>query len=423
MVEDRLGARPLVGPARRRNYSFLRPDLQIHLHRFLIRNRMPFATLPTEPALVAIDPNPAEPRSAAVTTARPFAASARKRLFLAVTILLCLLVALNIMIDRTARTSLRHQMLTRLETIPADTDCIFLGNSLVEAGCDVPAFLRAWPDSAGAPKAVNLALGATSPVEHYLILKKALEKPLKVKYLIYGFFDDQLNAAADGNWSDLVGNRAFSYYFPRDAAELYAPGSVMKRWQLELTARIPMLSERSSLWGKVEKLRRKFEDVGVPPQKSNRFGRVADFAALEAVDVPSFNRRCSAVVTNQQGFSPALQRVINLAHEHGAQVILLEMPMPSRHRTVFYSSSAWSNLQAYLRSLALQQKAVYLAASDWVKDDADFEDVTHLNEQGAKVFSAQLAQAIARLGRAHLVSTAGVRSSSGAAEPGMERGW
>ena len=358
---------------------------------------MRIATLSTEPVLVTVDPNPVDSRSAATATSRPFAGSVRTRLFLAAAILLFLLLALNILIHRTARTSLRHQMLTRLESIPADTDCIFLGNSLVEAGCDVPAFLEAWPDSTGAPKAVNLALGATSPVEHYLILKKAFEKPLKVKYLIYGFFDDQLNAAADGNWSDLVGNRAFSYYFPRDAAELYAPGSAMKRWQLELTARIPMLSERSSLWGKVEKLRRKFEDVGVPPQKSNRFGRVADFAALEAVDVPSFNRRCSAVVTNRQGFSPALQRIINLAHEHGVQVILLEMPMPSRHRTVFYSSPAWTHLQTYLQSLAAQQKAVYLAANDWVTDDANFEDVTHLNEQGAKVFSAQLAQTIARL--------------------------
>jgi hypothetical protein len=200
-----------------------------------------------------------------------------------------------------------------------------------------------------------------------------------------------------GDWSDLVGNRAFSYYFPKEAAELYAPGSRLKEWQLEFTAAVPMLSERSSLWGKVEQLRRKFEDVGMPKQKSNRFGRVQDFAALEATDVPSFNRRCSAVVTNRVGFSAPLQKIIELGREHGATVVLLEMPMPSRHRSVFYSSPAWGDLRSYLQTLARENHLVYMPASDWVKDDANFEDVTHLNERGAKTFSTQLAAALAQL--------------------------
>ena len=43
-----------------------------------------------------------------------------------------------------------------------------------------------------APVAVNLGLGATTPVEHYLILKRAFSQPVHIKYVIYGFFDDQL---------------------------------------------------------------------------------------------------------------------------------------------------------------------------------------------------------------------------------------
>jgi hypothetical protein len=34
-----------------------------------------------------------------------------------------------------------------------------------------------------------------------------------------------------------------------------------------------------------------------------------------------------------------------------------------------------------------------------VRDDANFEDVTHLNENGAKVFSAELARVLGRFGR------------------------
>jgi hypothetical protein len=103
------------------------------------------------------------------------------------------------------------------------------------------------------------------------------------------------------------------------------------------------------------------------------------------------------VVTNTAGFSAPLKKIIELGREHGATVVLLEMPMPSRHRSVFYSSPAWGELRAYLQNLAKENHLVYLPASDWVKDDANFEDVTHLNENGARVFSSQLAAAIAQL--------------------------
>src|SRR5882724_6976203 len=155
-----------------------------------------------------------------------------KRLFIPLGILLLLLVGYNLFIHRTARSTYRHHLLTSLSEIPLDTDFLFLGNSLVEAGCDTSAFRDGWPVPQSAPKPVNIALGATSPVEHYLILKQALARPFHPKYLIYGFFDDQLCAPARGDWADLVGNRAFSYYFPDEAAGLYAPGSLFKKWQL-----------------------------------------------------------------------------------------------------------------------------------------------------------------------------------------------
>jgi hypothetical protein len=83
-----------------------------------------------------------------------------------------------------------------------------------------------------------------------------------------------------------------------------------------------------------------------------------------------------------------------LAQEHGARVILLEMPLPSRHRNTFYSTSAWGQLRSYLQSLAADDHVTYLSASDWVKDDQKFEDATHLNEDGAKMFSSMLSPAV-----------------------------
>jgi hypothetical protein len=39
---------------------------------------------------------------------------------------------------------------------------------------------------------------------------------------------------------------------------------------------------------------------------------------------------------------------------------------------------------------------MYISASEWVEDDQAFEDATHLNEQGAKQFSAKLADTLSR---------------------------
>ncbi len=158
-----------------------------------------------------------------------------------------------------------------------------------------------------------------------------------------------------------------------------------------------MLAERSSLWGKVEMLRRYFEEIGMPKHKTNRFGRVEDFGALEPKDVGSFNARCRTIVRCQSGFSPPIREIMVLARQHGARVILLEMPMPRRHRELFYSQPAWAELRQHIQMSAQAEQAVCLSASDWMPDDKDFEDATHLNEQGARKFSAKLAIALASL--------------------------
>ena len=311
--------------------------------------------------------------------------------------LLAIVFVLNVLIHYSSKNAQRRQLLASLDRIQPDTDSIFLGNSLVEAGCDPVSFKLAWNRGDQPVHPANIALGATSPVEHYLILKKALSHNLHLKYVIYGYFDDQLNAPVRGDWSDLVGNRALSYYFPDEAAALYAPGSSLKKWQLRLSEWLPMLSERSSLWGKIEMARRHLEEIGMPKHQVNRYGRVEDFSALEASDTASFNLRCQAVVERQMGFSLPIQKIIELSQEHHAAVILVEMPMPSRHRTLFYASPAWAKLKSYVTKLAEERSLIVISAADWLGDDANFEDATHLNPEGAKRFSARLSEKLSAL--------------------------
>jgi len=64
----------------------------------------------------------------------------------------------------------------------------------------------------------TLPLGANHPSRALCDLETGAHKPLPLKFShLIGFFDDQLNVPPKGNWSDLVGNRAFSYYFPSEA--------------------------------------------------------------------------------------------------------------------------------------------------------------------------------------------------------------
>jgi hypothetical protein len=341
-------------------------------------------------------------RNVAIKSIWPVTA-AESKLFSTRSFILCVgtlvsvLLVYNLLIHQTAKNSQRRQLLAAIDRIPADTDSLFLGNSLVEAGCDAASFRLAWTRNDQPIHPANIALGATSPVEHYLILKKALSHNLHLKFVIYGFFDDQLNAPVHGDWADLVGNRALSYYFPDEAASMYAPNSTLKKWQLRIANCLPMLSERSSLWGKVEMARRRLDEIGMPKHQTNRYGRVEDFSALEASDTSAFNQRCGAVVEKQMGFSLPIQKIIALSQAQGAKVILVEMPMPSRHRTVFYSSAAWIKLKSYVAKLAADKNLVLVSAADWLQDDANFEDATHLNADGAKLFSAKLSEKLANL--------------------------
>jgi hypothetical protein len=321
----------------------------------------------------------------------------KRRLFIPIAIALVILLAYNLVIARAAKKTQRQHLLSALDSLPPATDCLFLGNSLIEAGCDTNAFESGWSRSEGTPIAVNLGLGATTPVEHYLILKRAFAQPVHIKYVIYGFFDDQLNAAPDGTWEDLIGNRAFSYYFPKDAASFYTPNSRLGEWRLEMTEHVPMVAERSSLWDRVELFRRRLDEIGMPKQKVNRFGRAGDFNALESKDVPSFVQRCDAIVQARKGFSAPIQAMIDLAHEHGAKFFLVEMPMSPRHRETFYSLPVWTEMRERLQSLAREQRVSYVTASDWVTEGTNFEDTVHLNESGARRFSARLGLTLSQM--------------------------
>ena len=64
----------------------------------------------------------------------------RRRLFIPIAITLVILAAYNILIHFAAKKTQRQHLLATIDKLPPSTECLFLGNSLIEAGCDAGAF-------------------------------------------------------------------------------------------------------------------------------------------------------------------------------------------------------------------------------------------------------------------------------------------
>ena len=308
---------------------------------------------------------------------------ATRRLFPSVVTALAVLVVFNLAVAAATQLTARRKFLGRLEEAPPDTRLLFLGNSLMEYGADPEAFRAAWTPPEQAPRAVNAGLHATSPVEHALILERALPRLTQVKTVIYGVFDDQLSLRPRSGWRDMISSRALAYSSPERAAALYDPGSLETAWRFRVMSWMPMLADRTTLWSKVETLRQSLRAWGMPPQPP------------PPEDLSELAGRLETLVRERRELSPAVREIFRLARERDLQVIVVEMP--SGHPASFHDGPAASALREQSRAQVEAAGGRYLDASDWILDRALFrEDGSHLNPEGARQLSERLARELAR---------------------------
>jgi hypothetical protein len=265
---------------------------------------------------------------------------------------------------------------------------VFLGNSLIASGVDVRAFAEARPG--GRP--LNLGLGASSPLEHLILLRKADRHRGTV--VVYGYMDRQLTDPVPGGWDDLFGNRAMGYYADLDTLVRHAAGGdPVHAARLRLTARVPFLVERGAVWAKVEVARRRLGGLGLPAAAETRYGRAEDFAALEAEDVAAFAAACRAAAAGRVGFNPPVAELVQLARDRHAGLVVVEMPMTASHRRRFYETPEWAQYRAHVTALVRAAGGGYVDAADWVPDD-EFVDPLHLSPAGASRFTRRLSLAL-----------------------------
>ena len=300
-----------------------------------------------------------------------------------------ILIAFNLFVQHFARDSVPRQLMRQIDATQAITH-LALGNSLIAAGFDPSAF-----DASMAPQpavAFNAGLGASGTVEHLMILQRALHDEKQVKVLIYGFFDFQLTDAPSATLTDFFGNRAAAFYLDPALALRTYQMSPSDRLEFDLFRHVPMVVERAGIWANVEKMRRAMGEVGMPPADTNRFGRVTDFALLEAHSPADFASQCE--LGQKAGLSQPVLQMIADAHARGAQVVIVEMPMHPYHQSHFYALDAWGKYRDHLQKLVEAQHATYLNAADWIGDPNEFADHLHLTSSGARDFSRKLAATI-----------------------------
>jgi len=247
-----------------------------------------------------------------------------------ITIAICLtavaVAAANFAVGRAASNSVPRQTMRRINAAGPVIGVLGMGNSLMAAGFD-PTAVQDTFQNAGRPViALNGALGATTAIEQLALTRLALRHHT-VQDLVYGFSDQQMTTGGPLKNSYLIGNHAMLYYQEPQLTLQYARFDLLDRLEFQICRCCALLRERGNIWAKVEKMRRAMEEVGMPPQETNQFGRRADFDLLESANPNEFARQCREKMSSGDFLSPVLQELFREAEARGSRITVVEMPM------------------------------------------------------------------------------------------------
>src|SRR5882724_9298310 len=137
------------------------------------------------------------------------------------TVLVCaaLLAFANAAVGRLTRNTVSRRILADAKSA-GTAQTIALGNSLVRSGFNADEFAAA--QSPGVQSAaLNMAMGASTPAEHLLLLRAVLRSDDRAQLLLYGFYDFQLTDPVSLTFADMIGNHDLLYYDEPEFARRY----------------------------------------------------------------------------------------------------------------------------------------------------------------------------------------------------------
>lgn len=224
-------------------------------------------------------------------------------------------------------------------------------------------------------------------VEHLVFADRAATASRKAEIVVYGFFDFQL---METDPPSLISNGAFAYYQNPVLASRFYTSNPVERFLFVCTGSIPLLTERTIVWEKVEKFRRKVGRIGLPAAEASELGRVEDFAIPEAKQYDGVTSHSRVHLRSNVLFSPETFAFIKTAHRISPRIVFVAMPTSLRHRNIFDRVREWDVLKTRQKQCLREEGIDYLDASDWIPDQSDYVDDIHLNRHGAELFSGRL---------------------------------
>ena len=310
---------------------------------------------------------------------------------------LILLVVVNYQTDKFYR-PIRLEFLNRLEE-GDPIDLLFVGDSTMREGL-TKAFKFNWQEDTGQTiTTFNGGMGASSTVEHYLLLRKALQEQPQLKAVVYGIIGYRMTDPHFGPQASIPSLIFVEYYQEPDVAaafqnEVHPLGEL--KFQIE--RRIPIYVERYGFWQKVEKLRRQWGAIGLPAKEETRFGRVEDFGTLIHPKRDHFEAHGRAVAAGQTGLRGPCQQFIEDCRERNIPLVVVKMPMSQSHRDKFEENEIWTGYLEALRKLLADEGVTLIDASNWIplSDKEAFADEIHLNAKGAELFTRRLSRELSK---------------------------
>src|SRR5262249_39617879 len=155
----------------------------------------------------------------------------------------------------------------------------------------------------------------------------------KIDLMIYSTIDMRLTERRDDRFYQWRGNRALPYYTDTELAYQIGVQSRIDLLFMQVLKHIPMFVERGEIYREVNIRRTELGNLGMPVGNQVRCWENPG----ESVD--GFLWRVEK--DRAQSLSPQVLELLRTARKHGARELVVNVPVMSKHRKKFYSTSQW----------------------------------------------------------------------------------
>ncbi|MFN2569576.1 MAG: hypothetical protein ABR564_08255 [Candidatus Dormibacteria bacterium] len=264
-------------------------------------------------------------------------------------------------------------------------DVLFMGSSLTNFGLDPRVAERAMARAGLSLKsAMNVGVLAGNIDINYLLLKNVIREEAKPRVIVYGISDYELNSLVVDDEARL---RLMSPLLRLDDYDQYSGHGLRDKAHFLLDRLLPVYRDHQLVHDvidpppnpprNVEPTYRGF--YGIPPR--SRFATWTDATAFEGILRPY-------VFTGRQ--LNRMREFLSLAHARQIDVVLVNMPATSLHRS-YWSSPA--DVDRYVQMVGSLAAGAHVPLLEMYRDaenripPEDYSDSHHLNEAGAAVLT------------------------------------